>query len=109
MAIDNLTMAEVCAGGLILLILVIVAYLLFGSKPITYSKRAGPNKTDLAVTAKRNLRKISVIAKFDDETINFERNRIRKGQTVDFEYPSSKVRATLIVEEESGKQKTYEI
>jgi len=109
MAIDNLTMAEICAGGLILLILVIVVYLLFSSKPVTYSKRAGPNKTDLAVTAKSNLRRISVVAKVEEETIEFERKRIRKGQTVDFEYPTSNVRVKLTVEEESGKQRTYEI
>ena len=99
----------VCAGAIILLCLAIVVYLLFGSKPFTYHKIVGADNTDLAITAKRNLRKISVIAKFDREEVKFERKRIRKGRTVDFVYPSSKRRAKIVVEEESGKKKVYEI
>ncbi len=104
-----MTITEICAGALILLFLVVVVYLIFGRRPFTYSKRAGEKNTDLSITARRNLRKISVTVKVDNEDMTFERGRIKKGQTVDFVYPSSKEHAKLTVEGESGKKKVYEI
>lgn len=102
-------MEEICAGAVIVACLVVIFYLLFGARPFSYSKRIGKNNTDLTITAKRDLRKISVIARFGREKIKFERKRIRKGRTVDFVYPSSNERAKLIVEEESGKKRIYEV
>jgi hypothetical protein len=104
-----MNVTEICAGALILLSLAIVVYLLFGRRPFTYSKRAGEKNTDLAITARRNIRKVSLTVKAENEDMTFERGRIKKGQTVDFVYPSSKERAKLTVEDESGKKKAYEI
>ncbi len=100
---------EICAGAIILVCLVLIAYLLFGLKPFKHSKKVGKNNTTLTITAKRNLYKVSVIAKFGREKIKFERKRIRKDQTVDFVYPSSGEPAKLIVEVESGKQRVFEV
>lgn len=97
----------ICIGAGILFIIILL--FLFFSKPFTYTKKIGKNKTSLSITAKCNLHKISVIARFGKEKIAFERKRIRKGRTIDFEYPSSKASTTVIVEEESGKKRTYVI
>ncbi|MBD3210475.1 hypothetical protein GF318_03785 [Candidatus Micrarchaeota archaeon] len=97
--------AEICVGAGILIILVVAVYLIFFSKAFEYRKKTFKGTTSLTVYAKKNLKKVSV--KADD--ISFERKRIRKGQTVEFDFPSTKKPARLIVEEESGHAQTVDV
>jgi hypothetical protein len=98
-----------CAGALILLIIVVVVFLIFGRRPFSYHKRKEGSNTCLTITAKRNLAKVSVFARFGGEAIKFERKRIRKGQSVDFVFPASKKKTKLVVESEKGKERAFEI
>jgi hypothetical protein len=100
---------EICAGALILGVLAVIAYLLFGRKPVTFSKNVGKTNTTVEITANRNLHKVSLVARFGNERIKFERKRVRKGQTLDFVYPSSDEPAELIVEIKPGKGDIYEL
>ncbi len=100
---------DVCIATTVIFCAIVIAYFLFSSKSFKYDKEIEENKTKLTITANQNLKKISVIAKFGNESITFERKRIRKGQTVDFVYPVSKKPARLTVVEESGKEKICEV
>jgi uncharacterized protein (UPF0333 family) len=102
-------LAGVCVGALALLIIIVLALMAIGSTPFTYRKKSEGGNTTLTVTANRNLSHITVVAKLGNEDIMFERKRIRKGQSVDFVYPSSKVPAKLKVEVESGNVRTAEV
>lgn len=99
----------VCAGVLILLALIVVIFITVSLKPFTYEKRKDGNNTCLTLTAKRNLNRISVLARLDNEEITFERKRIRKGQSVDFVYPASQKTSKLTVEAESGHVRVLEV
>lgn len=102
-------LALVCAGGLILAVLIAVLLLIFGLRPFTYSKRKEGSNTCLTITAKRDLARVTVFARFGSEAIKFERKRIRKGQSIDFVFPASKKKTKLVVETEKGKEKAFEI
>lgn len=102
-------MLEILAAGIMVLCILLILYLLFGSKPVKYQKKVYGGNTSLVITAKCNLAKVLVTAKFDQEEIAFERKRIRKGQTIEFVYPSSKNPAKLIVQTESGRTLAFEV
>ena len=98
-----------CAGILILIVAGIIAFVILGLKAFSYEKRKEGSNTCLTVTAKRNLTKVTVQASFGNEEISFERKRIRKGQSVDFVYPSSDKPARLIVESETGRPHAVDV
>ena len=104
-----MTIPEMFAGALILICLIIIAYLLLGSKPVSFTKTVGKRNTSLSIRARRNIHKLSVKASFGGERITFERKRVRKDQTVDFVYPSSKDPAKLIIEVVPGKKQEYDV
>ena len=100
---------ELCAGAVVIACIAAVAYLLTRSKPVKYEKRLEGGNTCLAITANQDLAAITVTARFDSEEINFERKRIRKGQSVEFVYPHSSQSATLTVQAVSGKTLVFEV
>lgn len=102
------TQTMLCIGGSVLAVIVIVIILL-SRRPFSYSKRIEGTNTSLTIKAKRNLEKVTVVARFGNEEVNFERKRIKKGQRIDFVYPSSKKSAKVIVEEESGNVQASEV
>jgi hypothetical protein len=106
---EDEVLTGVCVGAVALVLIIIVSLVLLGSGPFTYRKRSEGGNTCLTVTAKRNLDHISVVAKAGEEEIMFERKRIRKGQSVEFVYPSSKDPARLTVEVESGHARVVEV
>ena len=97
--------AEICVGGSIVLILLILVYLLLFSKPFTYVKRSHSGTTYLSITARKNLSSISVKA----GDISFRRQRIKKGQTIEFDYPSSNKLAELTIELSQGNIQKFEV
>ncbi len=105
---DELLVAG-CAGLLILAAIAVLAMIILNLKAFTYTKRKEGANTCLTVTAKRNLARVSVIARFGEEEITFERKRIRKGQSVDFVFPRSDRKARLVVESEVGSPHTVEV
>ena len=98
-----------CAGGLILAVILLALFLVFGMRPFKYSKRKEGSNTCLTITAKRNLARISVFAKFDSENIRFDRQRVRKGQSIDFVFPASKEKIKVVVETDKGKENAFEV
>ena len=104
----------ICIGFILvvlfLLILLILVRLLF-SKPITYKKAVSKQGlTNLTITAKRDINKITVIAKLSGgDDIKFQRNRLHKDRVVDFSYPASGSKTKIIVEMEKGKEKIFEV
>jgi hypothetical protein len=98
-----------CAGILILIALGVIAFVIIGLKAFSYEKRKEGSNTCLTVRAKRNLNKVTVQASFGNDDIKFERKRIRKGQSVDFVFPSSDKPAKLVVETDSGSVQTVEV
>ena len=103
------TLTFLCAGALILGVIAVLAFLIFGASAFSYRKKAEGANTSLTVTAKRNLNRVSVVAHAGEEEITFERKRIRKGQNIEFVYPSSKTPAKLTVEVESGSVRVVEV
>ncbi len=99
----------ICAGSLILIAVAIIAFIALGMKPFSYSKRKEGQNTCLTITARRNLAKASVVARFGTEEVRFERKRIRKDQSVDFVFPASDKKAKLIVEVDPGNEQTLEV
>jgi len=105
---DELLVAG-CAGLLILGAIIVLAMVILNLKAFSYSKRKEGTNTCLTVMAKRNLARVSVVARFGDEEITFERKRIRKGQSVEFVFPQSDRKAKLTVESEVGSPHTLEV
>lgn len=97
----------ICNGGLVLALVLVVIFFLTMRKPFKYHKKIeGPN-TCLTITAKRNIDKIAV--KISEESLVFERKRIRRGQKIDFVFSTSKKPIKLIVEVEAGNQRVFEV
>ena len=96
---------EICVGTGLLVLLLILFYILFFSKPFVYKKKKRENTISLTVLAKRNLYKVTVIA----NDVTFERKRIRKDQYVEFDYPITSKPAKLIIEVTEGKPRTFEV
>ena len=99
----------VCFGGLLLLIVILVALLALGSGAFSYRKRSEGHNTCLSITARRNIARVCLIVKIGNDDITFERRRIRKGQSVDFVYPATKNPGKLTVEVEPGNVRTVEV
>ena len=99
-----------CAGTVVLLCLIAIVYLVVGGfRQFSYRKKAIGNQTSLSVKANRDLFRIGVVARFNNEEIAFERRRIKKNQSVEFVYPRSDQKAKLTVEAESGHARVYEV
>lgn len=97
--------AEIVVGSMVVIIFILIIYLLFFSRPFRYKKKQTKDKTCIAITAKKNLSRITLVA----EEITFERRRIRKGQNIEFVYPHSEKPVKLIVVGESGRAHHLEI
>lgn len=106
---DEDILALCCGGVLALTAASVIVFIILNLKAFTYQKHKEGSNTCLTITAKRNLNKVTVKARFGHEEITFERKRIRKGQSVDFVYPSSDRKAKVIVEAESGNVQTVEV
>lgn len=102
-------MIEICAAAIVIACIIAIAYLLTRSKPVKFEKKTEKGNSCLTITANQDLARIAVSARFDSEEINFERKRIKKGQTVEFAYPYSVQPARLTVETESGKILVFEV
>jgi hypothetical protein len=98
-----------CAGIIVILVLVGLLWLVLGMKPFTFKKKKEGSGTCLTITAKRNLASVILYARFGSEEIRFERKRIRKGQSVDFVFPSSEKKIKLVVETDPGNERTIEV
>jgi hypothetical protein len=104
------TFGYACAGTVILVCLIAIIYLVVGGfRQFSYKKKVMGTQTSLIVIANRDLFRIGVVARFDNEQIAFERRRIKKGQSVEFVYPHSDKKAKLTVEVGSGHARVYEV
>jgi len=106
---DEDTLSLVCAGVLLIAAIAAMIYLVSSLKAFTYSKKKEGGNISLTVKAKRNLNRVSVVAWSEDGDVDFERRRIRKGQSIDFVYPYSDKKAKLVIEAESGNAQILEV
>lgn len=97
---------EICAGLLVLACIVIIVYLLAFSKPLTIKKKTEGSTVQVIVKAKRDIPSIELSA---GKNISFVRKNIKKGQEVEFSFPSSETPAKMLVELGKGKTKEYEL
>jgi len=101
---------EICVAAVVIICLILVVYfLLFSSRRVTWKKTSQGANTSLKVNVGRDIRHVSLVAKFGGEKITFHRTRIKKGETVEFVYPSSEEPAILTVEVESGNARVYRV
>jgi len=90
------------AGSAILIILIAAGLILLNLRAFSFRKAIQGQNISITITAKRNLDKLTVIAIVDGEEVKFERRRVRKGQSVDFVFPSEGKKARIIADLESG-------
>ncbi len=107
MAEDPLTL--MCAGTIALIIAAGIVLFLLGRRSFAIQKRRQGSETIITVVAKRNLERVSVLARFDGEEVQLERRRVRKGQSVDFSFPYSEKKTRIIVVAESGNPQSVEV
>ncbi len=99
----------ICAGSIALILVAAAVILILGRRPFTIQKRRQGDSTLITLSAKRNLNRVIVLARFDGEEVSLERKRVRKGQSVDFSFPYSEKKTRITVEEESGSQRSVEV
>ena len=105
---DDQTLALVCGGFLLLALVALAAVFISGMGSFTVRKERRGENAILTITARKNLNRITVLARFDGEEVKFERRRVRKGQSVDFSFPYSDKKTKVIVEAESGSARVLE-
>jgi|GEM_PF-6499417 len=97
---------EICASLLVILCLVVIVYLIFFSKPVKITKRVSGSVVHITVKANRDIEQIDVTAGKD---IGFIRKHVKKGQEVEFTYPTEESPAKLVIQLGKDKSKTYEL
>ncbi len=100
---------EICIALFVILLLIVIVIIILNSKPISYKKKTDGVTTTITITSKRNLEKITVVAFFGKEEMRFERKKIKKKQSVEFAFPSSKIPSKIILEVGSGNVREYEV
>lgn len=107
--IDGLILNVLCVGALLLILLVIVILIILTSKPFKYEKKQEGDNTCLTVTAMREIERVMVMVTNNKEKMTFERKRIKKGQRIDFVFPTSKKPIKLIVEVDGNHQRVFDV
>lgn len=100
---------NVCGGLLLVILIIVIGLIAFGSRPFAYKKRVEGANTTLTVTARKNITRISLAVKVGTEDVTFERRRVRPEQTVEFVYPTSPDPAGLTIELESGHVTVFQV
>lgn len=95
-----------CVGALLLVIVIIV---LLTSKPFKYEKRQEGDNTCLTITAMRTIDRVVIVVTENKEKMTFERKRIKKGQKIDFVFPTPKKPIKVIVEMGDNNQRVFEV
>jgi hypothetical protein len=98
-----------CNGGLVLALLIVLILFWLMLRPFKYQKKIEGINTCLTITAKKNIDRVLVSVLISGEQMVFERKRIRRGQHVDFVFPTPKKPIKLTIEVESGNQRVFEV
>ena len=97
---------EVLLGLVIVVAVVMMVVLLFFLKrPYRWSKEIKGDTSVFTFDARKDIKKIELSGKYGKEQIRLERKNIKKGEKIEFDYPASAEKFTLIVETESGRKK----
>lgn len=99
---------ELLVIGAVALILALLAFILLNLRAFSLTRRLEGQNTCIILKAKRNLEKVTLVAGVNGEDMAFERRRVRKGQSVEFVFPSSEKKARVTVVLESGATQTAE-
>ncbi|MBI5227965.1 hypothetical protein HY988_05235 [Candidatus Micrarchaeota archaeon] len=100
---------EICAGGIIIACIVVIAYLLLKNAPISCERKIHGDKALIKITANKDIQKVEIVGRFGGEEIAFERKDIKKGQKLEFSYPASTEKAKVTFYEKDGKGKSVEV
>ena len=99
--------AILCLGGAVIAAALVL--LLLGRRAFSVTKKIQGQNTCITINAKRNLDQITLVARIDGEEVGFERRRVRKGQSVEFVFPSGGGKSRLSVRPESGRVQEAEV
>lgn len=101
---------EVLLGFVVLLSIIVILILLFVfNRPYSCNRKVKGNETVFTLDAKKPIAGIEIVGKFGDEKIKFQRKDIKKGEKIEFVYPASTEPASVTLEMEKGKPKTFEV
>lgn len=107
--ISNEVLNALCVGAFLLILLAIVIVIILTLKPFKYEKKDEGGNTCLTITAMRQIDKIIIVVTNNKEKMTFERKRIKKGQRIDFVFPTSKKPIKLIVEVDNNYQRVFDV
>ena len=96
------------AGAAVAVVLLAVALILMRRRAFKVSRRIEGQNTCITLHARGNLERISLVAGVNGEDMAFERRRVRKGQSIEFIFPTSEKKARITVVLESGATQTAE-
>ncbi|MFN7991645.1 MAG: hypothetical protein U0R44_05805 [Candidatus Micrarchaeia archaeon] len=99
----------ICTGAIVLAALAVAVYIILNMRAFSYERKKEGGNSIITISAKRNLEKVTVLARVEGETMAFERKRVRKGQSIDFSFPYSDKKAKVTVEIESGSAQVVEV
>jgi hypothetical protein len=99
----------ICGACLSLALILVLVLIILNLRPFNYKKKIEGQNTCLTIMAKRNIDRVAVQTWIGNDMIDFERKRIRKGQKIDFVFPTPDKKIKLIVEVEAGRQRAFEI
>ena len=101
---------EILLGFVVVLSIIVILILLFVfNRPYSCSRKVKGNETIFTLDAKKPISSIEIVGKFGDEKIKFQRKDIKKGEKIEFVYPASTEPASVTLEMEKGKPKTFEV
>ena len=97
-------------GFVIILALIIILVLFFVmNRPYSYNRKVKGDETIFTLDAKKPIASIEVLGKFGNEKIKFQRKDIKKDEKIEFVYPASTEPASVTIEMQKGKPKTFEV
>lgn len=100
----------VLLGFVIVLALIVILIMFFVmNRPYSCSRKVKGEESIFTLDAKKPIASIEVTGKFGkDEEIKFQRRDIQKGEKIEFVYPASTTPASVTIEMEKGKPRTFE-
>ena len=103
-------MIEIILGFVIIFSLLVIVVLFFiFNRPYSCSRKIKGKETIFTLDAKKDIASVDIVGKFGNEKIKFQRKDIKKGEQIEFVYPASTEPASVTIEMEKGKTKTFEV
>jgi len=86
-------------------VIIIVLLLFFLKRPYKWNKEMKGDTAVFTFEARKDIKGIELTGNLGKEKIDLQRKNIKKGEKIEFDYPASTQKVTLIVETEGGRKK----